>query len=494
MCGQFDQHRTATVRERKSFTCIFNAVVVLVLLIAAAALCAADWPRFRGPNGTGVADGEPLPAELGPGKNVIWKTALPAGKSSPVLTADRIFLTGHRDGKLLTLALDRRTGELLWTREAPGHRTEKRNQLNDPAAPTPVTDGSNVYVFFAGYGLVSYDASGTERWKFPLGPFTNFHGMGASPILADGKVIMICDQDEDAFLIAIDKESGKVAWKTDRPEMVHSFSTPISYTAASGRTEIIIPGSYQMTSYDARNGELIWRVRGLTYQVKSVPVLDGDKLYFNGWAPGGEPSERMELPDFDEMIAKHDANKDGKLAKDEVPKNWHPGTWDMQDLNHDGLLDGKDWQYYRFRRTSSNSALAIKLGGRGDVTQSHVLWRYDKSLPDVPAVLVYRSVLYLIRNGGILQTLDPESGKLLKQGRLMHALDEYYASPVAGDGKVYLISRHGKLSVLEPGGEWTVAATGDFGEEVFATPAIAGGHIWVRTATALYDFAAAATQ
>ena len=121
--------------------------------------------------------------------------------------------------------------------------------------------------------------------------------------------------------------------------------------------------------------------------------------------------------------------------------------------------------------------MAVKLGGHGDVTGSHVLWRYDKSLPDVPGILHYRGVLYLVRNGGIVQTLDPGSGKLLKQGRLMHALDEYYASPVAGDGKVYMISRNGSVSVLEAAAQWKIASSGEMGEEVYATPAIADGHI-----------------
>jgi hypothetical protein len=117
------------------------------------------------------------------------------------------------------------------------------------------------------------------------------------------------------------------------------------------------------------------------------------------------------------------------------------------------------------------------------------LWRYDKSLPDVPSILLYRGVLYLVRNGGIVQTLDPASGKALKLARLQQGLDEYYAAPVAGDGKVYMISRNGTVSVLEAAAEWGLAATGEMNEEVFATPAIADGHIWVRTATALYDFA-----
>jgi hypothetical protein len=211
----------------------FAAFLLLSAVLTSSAR-GADWDRFRGPNGSGIADGRPLPREIGPDKNVVWKTATPAGKSSPVLTRDRIFLTGHDKGVLLTLAFDRATGKELWRREAPGNRDEKRNKLNDPAAPTPATDGSNVYVFFAGYGLLSYDRDGKERWKLPLGPFTNFHGMAASPVLVDGKVVMVCDQDEQAYVLAVDRNTGKQVWKVDRPEMVHSFSTPIAYRNKAG--------------------------------------------------------------------------------------------------------------------------------------------------------------------------------------------------------------------------------------------------------------------
>jgi outer membrane protein assembly factor BamB len=468
-------------------------VKLTAALLASAALSyvawCANWDRFRGPNGSGIAEDGPLPSEFNTTKNLVWKTPLPMGKSSPVLTASRIFLTGHEGGKLYTFALDRSTGKLLWKKEAPGNREEKRHTLNDPASPSAVTDGDNVFVFFAGFGLVSYTNAGAERWRLAMGPFTNFHGMGASPVLANGKVLMICDQDQNAYVTAVDQKTGKVIWRTERPEMVHSFSTPILYSG-KGVTELIVPGSYQMSSYDVDTGDLLWKVRGLTYQVKSVPVIANDVLYFNGWAPGGEPSERIELPGFEEMIAKFDTNKDGKLSKDEIPKNWHPGNWDMQDLNKDGLFDARDWLYYSMRRTSSNAAMAIKLGGRGDITNTHVLWRYQKSLPDVPGVLLYRGVLYLIRNGGILQTLDPATGKLLKQGRLPKGLGEYYASPVAGDGKIYLVSRDGDITVLEAGGDWGVTGTSQLGEEVFATPAIADGKMWIRTAAALYCFRA----
>ena len=463
----------------------------LICFTFAAAL-GAEWPGFRGPNSSGVADGNSLPREIGPDKNVLWKTVVPRGKSSPAVSTNRIFLTGHENGHLVTFALDRNSGKMLWKREAPQNREEKRHTLNDPASPSPTTDGKNVFVFFGGYGLISYDSDGKERWKLPLGPFTNFHGMGASPVLSANTLLMICDQDQQSFLIAVDKESGKKLWRVERPEMVHSFSTPVVYRNPNGRTELIVPGSYQMNSYDVATGELIWQLGGFTYQVKSTPVIVGDTLYFNGWAPGGEPSERIELPGFAEMIAKYDKNGDGKLSKDEIPKNWLPATWDMQDLDKDGLLDARDWLYYSMRRTSSNAALAIKMGGKGDISSTHVLWRYDKSLPDVAGVLNYRDVLYLIRNGGILQTLEAPTGKMIRQGRLPQAVDEYYASPVAGDGKVYMISLNGNVTVLEAGGNWGIASSADFGEEVFATPAIADGRIWVRTATALYAFGVSA--
>ncbi|MBL8241422.1 MAG: PQQ-binding-like beta-propeller repeat protein [Bryobacterales bacterium] len=456
----------------------------LLVLGLCLAVSAGEWPRFRGPNGTGIADGTALPAELGADKPFVWKTAVMKGKSSPVVTATRIFLTGHENGKLYTIALDRKSGKILWTREAPGARDEKRNALNDPASPSAVSDGTNVYVFFAGFGLLSYTADGAERWRSAMGPFSNFHGMGASPIYANGRVFMIVDQDLEAHLLSVDATTGRQLWKTMRPEAVHSFSTPVVY-----KDQIIVPGSYQMVGYAQATGKEVWRVRGMTYQVKSVPVVDGDRLYFNGWAPGAEPAEKLVMPDFPEMIAKYDANADGKLAKTEVPKALMPGNWDMQDLDKDGLYSARDWEVYQNRRRANNFAMAMKLGGTGDISQTHVLWKYEKSLPDVPSVLLYRNVLYLVRNGGIMQTLDPSTGEMKKQGRLPNALEEYYASPVAGDGKVYLISRHGNVTVLEAGANWGVRSSGTFEEEVFATPAIADGHMWVRTTTALYDFA-----
>src|SRR5262245_7591738 len=149
-----------------------------LLLIACPALLAAavNWSQFRGPNASGVAPDTNLPVEFGPGKNLIWKTPLPPGHSSPVLTATRIFLTAFEGDRLLTFCLDRATGRIEWRRESPRPRSQDLHKANSPASPSPVTDGKNVYVFFFDYGVLAYGEDGNEKWRVPLGPFNNPFG------------------------------------------------------------------------------------------------------------------------------------------------------------------------------------------------------------------------------------------------------------------------------------------------------------------------------
>src|SRR6266542_6122707 len=176
---------------------------MLALILVAAAL-SPDWSRFRGPNGSGVAEVHNLPVEFGPRRNVLWKTPVPEGNCSPILAGDRLFLTAAEGERLLTLCLDRHTGKLLWKRELPKSRTERKSPPNGPASTTPVTDGENVYSLFSEFGLVSYTAGGKERWRVPLGPFTPPHGMAASPILAGGKLIVVADQISASYIAAFD--------------------------------------------------------------------------------------------------------------------------------------------------------------------------------------------------------------------------------------------------------------------------------------------------
>jgi outer membrane protein assembly factor BamB len=456
-------------------------------LFLALGLSGADWPQFRGPDASGLCPScGKVPTEFGPQSNVLWKTTVPVGNSSPIVTGDRIFLTASEGDELITLCVNRTTGKLQWRRSVRASRRETQHTLNDRAAPTAVTDGKSVFVFFADFGVVAYDLEGKQLWHLPLGPFNSLHGVAASPIYADGKVILVCDQDTDSYIIAIDSDSGKTIWKTPR-DVSNGYSTPILYRPPRGPAQIIAPGSYQLTAYSIVDGQPLWYVRGLTSQPKSAPTIVGDVVYFSGWTVGNDAGQQVELPVFAEVIAASDANKDGKLSQTELPKPWQPtGTWRAIDLDRDGFLNEREWTFFRSRRSSRNGVLAVKLGGRGDVTDTHVLWRFEKSLPDVPTPLVYDGVVFLVRSGGIATTLDAKTGKVIKQGRLTGAMEDYYASPIGVDGKLYVASEHGKVVVLRAAGDWEVLAINEFDSGIFATPAIGDGQMYIRTRYALY--------
>jgi outer membrane protein assembly factor BamB len=460
-----------------------------LLLLAAAAL---EWSSFRGPNGSGVSQTTGLPVEFGPERNVEWKTSVPRGTSSPVLTSDRIFLTATDGPDLLTLCLDRGTGSILWRRAITKPRSEQLHKLNSPASATPVTDGRNVYSFFGDFGLVSYGPDGEERWRMPLGPFSNLHGMGASPILLGDRLILLADQDTNSYLMAIGKDSGKMIWKTERREVVHGFATPTVFRPAGGITQIIVPGSYVLDSYDADSGRKLWWVRGLTWQVKTTAVTDGEVIYATGWAPGADAGERKNLPAFEDALKEADKDGNRKLAPEEIPPHLkHSGSWTAIDLDHDGYLDSRDWSFYRARRASHNVTLAVRPGrDSGDLTDTHVLWSQERFVPQVSSPLLYQGILYTIKDGGILTAFNPKSGEILKQSRLRDALDAYYSSPVASDGKVYVVSENGKAVVIKAGADWEVLAVNDLSEPCYATPALSDGRIYMRTASALYSFSA----
>ncbi len=180
-------------------------------LLLAALSTGADWDRFRGPNGSGIAEATGLPAAFGPNKNLIWKTSLPPGHSSPILSRDRIFLTGVDKEKLYLIAMDRRTGRIVWRRESPRVRAERLHKLNNPASATPASDGTRVYVFFGDYGLVCYGWDGREMWRTPLGPFNNVYGMGVSPIVVEDSVVLVVDQLRDSYIAAFKKTDGTSA-------------------------------------------------------------------------------------------------------------------------------------------------------------------------------------------------------------------------------------------------------------------------------------------
>ena len=465
-------------------------LIAFLAALAVSNLQAVDWSRFRGPNGAGIATDTGLPVEFSPDKNVVWKTELTKGHSSPVFGEDAIFLTGWEGMSLFTFALDRKTGRILWRREIVREREGKLHESNGPASPSATTDGRNAYVFFQDVGLLSYGPDGNERWRIPLGPFNNPMGMGASPILAEGLIIQICDSESDSFMIAVEKDTGKIVWRNERDFVTRGFSTPILYDPKDGSgLEAIVAGSYELISYKIATGEKSWWVRGLTWQLKPTPVMDEDTVYLVNWAGGADLGEQEDVGSFDEALKLHDKDSDGLLSKQEAPTPAMEKAWDTYDLDLNGTLDARDWHHYRNKRSSVNAMNAIRLGGKGDRTEGAFRWRYYKALPNVPSPLLYDGIVYLVKDGGIVTALDKKTGEVLKQGRLEKALDRYFSAPVAANGKIYMVSEAGVLSVLKPGPDWKVIQTNDMRDAAYATPAIVDGKIYLRTDWGLYCLA-----
>lgn len=482
-----------------------NARVCLVLFswLIGSALSAGEmkqWSQFRGPNGSGVSleDGR-LPVDFGPAKNVIWKTSLPSGHSSPCLWNDRLFLTAFDKVKarLETLCLDRRSGKILWRREAPAKEIEKVHPVSNPASPTPATDGERVYVYFGSHGLLCYDMDGTPLWQdkrnFPKATY----GTGTSPVVV-GELVITNDQDDGLPLRAVHRKTGKPAWKDQVIGIGHA--TPIAW-CHDGVTEIIVPSSHRLTSFNL-DGSKRWWLDNLPPDAYTTPVIGDGLLFVSITSPGGEARDRA-LEPFDTALAKYDKDKDGSLSREELPKGMvfidrgaTPGTPGgsltletvFNKLAKGQKIDRKLWERLMLPKAGAESGLwAIRPGARGLLPEENKAWRHGMGLPEVPSPLYYQGHVYLFRRGGIATCIDARSGKPLGKQRLTDEAT-YYSSPVAGDGKVYLASERGIVFVFEAGKDMKILAQNDLGERIMATPAIADGTLYVRTANAIYAF------
>ncbi|MFN0172057.1 MAG: PQQ-binding-like beta-propeller repeat protein [Bryobacteraceae bacterium] len=464
---------------------------LLLLAVLLAAVCpASDWTRFRGPNGTGLSSDRSLPAELGKDRNLVWKTATPKGNSSPIVIRDRVFFTGHEGDERLLLCYDTKSGALVWKRGLTKARTETAHPLNGPATPTPASDGQSVFAFFPDFGLVAYDFDGKERWRTPLGPFAAIQGMAASPVYAEGNVILLVDTPESATLAAFHARNGKRAWTTERPiGFLGSYTTPAIYKPSSGPVQLIVAGAVELTGYQAKTGERLWWARGITNGPAAPPLVAGDSVYTV--EPSGDGA-----PPYSQMLTSYDKNKNGVVDLDELAGETVNlrimqrlfGSIDRNTGNGDGKVTAEEWKRAFNNDPPGGGLVRTRIGKSGDVSRTNLAWRHTKGLPYVTAALLYEGVLYVVRDGGILSTFDPESGKVLREERLKDGLGDYYASPIAGDGKVYFASKDGRLSVIQAGADWKMLSSANLDEQVIATPAIAGGRIYVRTESHLYCF------
>ncbi|MGQ0634092.1 MAG: outer membrane protein assembly factor BamB family protein [Planctomycetaceae bacterium] len=411
---------------------IARLLIAVVLSSAVGPLSADEWTRFRGPNGTGIADDPTIPVQLAEPQNVAWKVELPGnGNSSPIVSQGRVFLqTASADGRArLMLCLDLRTGRALWSQPAAG-KTAKTHQKNTLASCTAATDGNQVYMPFwdgSDLSITAFDFDGHRVWTRKLGPIATDHGPGHSPIVCDGKVILANDQDNVSELVALDCATGAPVWTTSRPLFRSCYSTPILLERPGGAADVMVVSTAGVAGYDPQTGAELWKwdwTGNATEQLRTVAspiVSDGVVFFTSGNGPG----------------------------------NRH--------------------------------AVAIRLGEKRELSQAELVWSARRTFPYVPCLLARGDHLYFVNDEGMAGCASAKTGDIVWQTRIDGG--KVTASPLLIAGNVYAFSESGTATVFSAETKFNLLATAELQEGVMATPAVADGRLIVRGARHLYCYA-----
>jgi outer membrane protein assembly factor BamB len=459
------------------------AICLLMLL--------ANWPQFRGPNGSGVADEDAAPpVKFGIAR---WKTPLPAGHSSPTVWGDRVFITSF-DKKLELICLSAKNGAILWRHVAPATQFEETHVVSNPATASPAVDRQRVYAYFSSYGLMAFSHDGEALWTVPLPMPKTHHGSGASPVLAGDLLVVNHDAMSGGYLLALNRNTGKEVWKQMYPASgrVESYSTPMVW-----HEQLILHRAGVIESYRVADGTRAWSMPENTSGA-STPVASDDVVYVSSWNNLGEDDQRPALPDYAALVKLYDKNGDGAISEAEFPDKLlytaRPGletipnsqnyvAFRSVDRNRNGVIEEAEWEAFRNRvgtMATDHGLLAIRAG--------QVIWRENNSIPEVPSPLLYKGRLFLVRNGGVATCLDAATGKIIYRARI-GATGAYFSSPIAAAGRVYFASSEGVVTVIAADSdELKVLARNEIGEEMIATPAVVGNMIYVRSAGNLFAF------
>jgi outer membrane protein assembly factor BamB len=413
--------------------------LVVLFFFVAGLIRAENWPGWRGPSGDGVSAGKGIPTKWSSTENIAWKITVPGeGHSSPIVWGDKVFLTSSltEKNKRILLCIDRLSGQTVWQRDVVQSPPETIHRLNSRASGTPATDGKQVYVtFMRAEGdeviapnvgserlitpgkiiVAAYDLDGSEKWKTNVGDFVSAHGFNTCPVLFEDLVILNGDHDGDAYLVALDRQSGRQRWRTRRENKTRSYVTPI-IREIDGITQMILSGSLSIASYDPRNGKRHWIVDGPTEQFVASMVYDGKYVF----ATGGYPERHT---------------------------------------------------------------LAIRPGGKGNVTDTHIAWRTTRGAAYVPSPIISGRYLLMVADSGIASCFEARTGKRHWMERLPGG---HSPSPISADGLVYFVSDRGVTTIIRPSETFAVIGKNELGEPVSASPAISQGQIFLRTHQHLY--------
>lgn len=475
--------------------------LVSIVVIGSTSVRADDWVQFRGPNCTGISQAKhPLPVTFSATENARWSADVGEGIAGAVISAGRVFVSGMTEKETFSLfAFDAATGRQIWRRDWSTGPLPEIHETNSHASSTPAADADRVYCYFSSLGLMALDArSGADVWKQELPvPFFVFKwGAGMSPVLYQDLVLFCQDDDLAPAFYAFENSTGKLRWKDERLDMAVNYSHPVVCTT-DGRDDIVVAGTGMLVGYDPTSGQRRWFAKTLLRNIKTTPVCQDGVIYISVQS-GGIANQWLASVDRVDT-----GNSDGKLSKAEIqafvgaapiPEAFFRKTFDKGDANQDGFLEGAELDqaflhpdnFAGARFTAENAAeqfiMAVRGGGKGDVTQSHLLWKHATQHTDhIVSPLVLDGRMFLITEGGISTLFETQGGMPLREPKRVGNGGTYFASPVYGDGKIYLASENGTVTVLKNSPNYETLARNELGEAIVATPAIADGALWVRT-------------
>ncbi len=473
---------------------MLRALLIAAFVLGAITAHAEDWPQFRGPNSSGVSASRGLPVQFSAKENVRWQAALGDGIGCPIVASGRVFSTAMTGPQQFSVfAHQAATGKQLWRKDFPTGPLPRITPPNSHASSTPAADAKRVVVYFSTLGLLGFDAAtGAQLWRTPVPKpaYLMDWGAGVSPILYKDQVFFCQDDDLSPYVAAYDAATGKQRWKTPRPDVLAGYAVPVM-CEAGGRTDLVIAGTGRMRGYDPATGKELWQCNTLLRTIMTTPVVQ-DGIIYIAVQSYGDSARTLKFA----LLQWLDTNQDGKLIRDEVPAEFRE-RFDASDKDKNSALEGPEldvaFQHPTNQAGGGNIIQAIRGGGTGDVTKTHLLWNVNNRAPsNLTSPLVVNGRLYLVKAGGISSCFQTGDGKSVWEMERLKNLGDYYASPVYADGKVYLAGKNGIVIVLAEGSKLEVLARNDMGGEILATPAIADGRLFIRTRDKLYCIAGAA--
>ena len=462
-------------------------MVILIVSFQISAASGEDWPQFRGPNASGISkESKNLPVEFSvkTNKNVKWSADLGRGIACPVISQGRAFSTTMVDeSTFAVVAFDAVTGKSLWKQEFDAGELPDITAPNEQASSTPATDGERVYVHFSTLGMLALSATdGEVLWQkeLPMPFYLLGWGPANSPIVYQDMVLFNLDDDLEPYLIAFDKFTGEIRWRTSRPEMLGGYSTPVMCDA-NGRTDVVVAGSGKLKGYDPETGQERWTCNTLLRTIMTSPVVQRDRIFVSVQSYG-DTDRVLKYA----LLQWSDTNQDEKLDKTELNEAFWT-KFDNGDRNKDGFL--VDDEIDAAFQSPSNmvgggtTIQAVRGGGEGDVTKSHLIWNKENDAPsNISSPLVVDGRLLVVKKGGISAVFQAEDGETVWVKKRIRNFGNYFASPIYGDGKIYVTGENGNIVVLDATGEKpAILGKNDMDDSCTATPAIANNHIYVRT-------------